>query len=104
VAQLNEEGVSTRNHSASGYGDGIIIGVIDIGIFPYHPSYNGDGMLPPPARWKGRCDLNSSACNNKIIGAQSFESNPSPLDENGHGTRMSSIMVGVVMQGAQVLG
>ncbi|RLM74390.1 subtilisin-like protease [Panicum miliaceum] len=117
--------VSARNHSVSGFGDGVIIGVLDTGVFPYHPSYNGDGMPPPPARSfvfsehersikilyhcpsscrEGRCDFNGSACNNKLIGARSFESNPSPLDEEGHGTHTSSTAAGAVVPGAQVLG
>ncbi|CAD6263987.1 unnamed protein product [Miscanthus lutarioriparius] len=95
-----QEGVSAINHTASGFGDG----VIDSGVFPYHPSYSGDGMPPPPAKWKGRCDFNGSACNNKLIGARSFESDPSPLDNNGHGTHTSSIAAGAVVHGAQVLG
>jgi len=99
-----QEGVSAINHSASGFGDGVIIGVLDTGIFPYHPSYSGDGMPPPPAKWKGRCDFNGSACNNKLIGARSFESDPSPLDNNGHGTHTSSTAAGAVVHGAQVLG
>jgi hypothetical protein len=27
-----------------GYGDGVIIGVLDSGITPDHPSFSGDGM------------------------------------------------------------
>ena len=99
-----QEGVSAINHSASGFGDGVIIGVIDSGIFPNHPSYSGDGMPPPPAKWKGRCDFNGSACNNKLIGARSFESDPSQLDNDGHGTHTSSTAAGAVVHGAQVLG
>jgi len=98
------QGVSARNHSVSGFGDGVIIGVLDTGVFPYHASFSGDGMPPPPPRWKGRCDFNGSACNNKLIGARSFESNPSPLDEAGHGTHTSSTAAGAVVPGAQVLG
>ena len=96
--------MSARNHSVSGFGDGVIIGVVDTGVFPYHPSFSGDGTPPPPARWKGRCDFNGSACNNKLIGARSFESNPSPLDKAGHGTHTSSTAAGAVVPGAQVLG
>jgi subtilisin family serine protease len=61
-------------------------------------------MPPPPAKWKGRCDFNGSACNNKLIGARSFESDPSPLDLDGHGTHTSSTAAGAVVHGAQLLG
>ncbi|KAF8697180.1 hypothetical protein HU200_036180 [Digitaria exilis] len=91
---------TTRNHSVSGFGDGVIIGVIDTGVFPYHPSYSGAGMPSPPPRWKGRCDFNASACNNKLVGARSLVStNPSPVDVDGHGTHTSSTAAG-----ADVLG
>ncbi|KAK4728626.1 hypothetical protein R3W88_021614 [Solanum pinnatisectum] len=44
----------------SNYGKGVIIGVIDMGIFPDHPSFSDDGMPPPPAKWKGICQFNST--------------------------------------------
>ncbi|PAN39546.1 hypothetical protein PAHAL_7G250500 [Panicum hallii] len=94
---------SGRNYT-SGFGEGVIIGVLDSGVYPFHPSFSGDGMPPPPAKWKGRCDFNASACNNKLIGARSFESDPSPLDKDGHGTHTSSTAAGAVVTGAQVLG
>ncbi|GJN02093.1 hypothetical protein PR202_ga19413 [Eleusine coracana subsp. coracana] len=93
-----------RNYSA-GFGDGVIIGVLDSGVFPNHPSFSDHGMPSPPAKWKGRCGFNtSSACNNKLIGARSFESDPSPLDQEGHGTHTSSTAAGAAVPGAQVLG
>ncbi|KAG5593067.1 hypothetical protein H5410_043581 [Solanum commersonii] len=36
----------------SNYGKGVIIGVIDTGIFPDHPSFSDYGMPHPPAKWK----------------------------------------------------
>ncbi|XP_051219675.1 subtilisin-like protease [Lolium perenne] len=99
--------LGTRNLSV-GLGDGVIVGVLDTGIFPNHPSFSGAGMPLPPAKWKGRCDFNGSACNNKLIGARSFISGSSPgtppTDEEGHGTHTSSTAAGALVPGAQVLG
>jgi len=36
-------------------GEDIIIGVIDSGIWPEHPSFAGDNFGPPPAHWAGIC-------------------------------------------------
>ncbi|KAL6903348.1 hypothetical protein ACP4OV_004161 [Aristida adscensionis] len=91
-------------NTTSEFGEGVIIGVLDSGVFPDHPSFGDADMPPPPAKWKGRCDFNGSACNNKLIGARSFESDPSPLDKDGHGTHTSSTAAGAVVLGAQVLG
>ncbi|URD82756.1 subtilisin-like protease [Musa troglodytarum] len=69
-------------------------------------------MPPPPAKWKGRCDLNASACNNKLIGARSFisydgrkrRSASTPVDEDGHGTHTSSTAAGAFVKRANVNG
>lgn len=37
------------------YGKGMIIGFLDTGITPDHPSFNDEGVPPPPAKWKGKC-------------------------------------------------
>ncbi|WP_306391119.1 S8 family peptidase [Telluria beijingensis] len=111
-------------------GEDIIIGIVDGGVWPEHPSYadrvdaNGkptfdnSGTLvygAPPARWNGTCQegegFTTANCNNKLIGAQYFDSvflsvnrpthwsefNSSPRDsiggalgEGGHGTHTSS--------------
>lgn len=44
----------------SNYGQGVIIGVLDTGIAPYHPSFSDKGMPVPPAKWKGKCSANSA--------------------------------------------
>ncbi|CAM0903391.1 unnamed protein product [Alopecurus aequalis] len=107
--------LGTRNDSF-GSGDGVIIGVLDSGITPDHPSFSGAGMPPPPTKWKGTCDFNGrSVCNNKLLGARVFDTAGngtasssgaplSPIDEDGHGTHTSSTAAGAVVPGAQVLG
>ncbi|KAL2238142.1 UNVERIFIED_CONTAM: Subtilisin-like protease SBT1.2 [Sesamum indicum] len=89
----------------SNYGKGVIIGVLDTGVFPEHPSFSDEGMPPPPAKWKGKCEFNHTTCNNKIIGARYFETEDiSPLDDDGHGTHTASTAAGNFVRGANVFG
>ncbi|XP_049378362.1 subtilisin-like protease [Solanum stenotomum] len=89
----------------SNYGKGVIIGVIDTGIFPDHPSFSDDGMPPPPAKWKGKCEFNVTKCNNKLIGARVFpNSGIDPWDEDGHGTHTASTAAGRFVPGANIFG
>ncbi|KAL3719134.1 hypothetical protein ACJRO7_004134 [Eucalyptus globulus] len=94
----------------SNFGKGVIIGLLDSGVFPDHPSFNDEGVPPPPAKWKGRCDFNGTSCNNKLIGARSFI-NPinatqavPPYDDTGHGTHTSSTAAGAFVRDASALG
>ena len=41
--------------SDAGYGKGVIVGLLDSGIYAPHPSFDDHGILPPPAKWKGSC-------------------------------------------------
>jgi uncharacterized repeat protein (TIGR01451 family) len=101
-------------------GEGVIVGVIDTGIWPEHPAFSdpdplGKAYAPPPASWTGTtCDFGSAdpidppfACNNKLIGAYRFMATydlfgPAPLpgevfsarDTDGHGTHTSSTAAG----------
>ncbi|KAJ8767591.1 hypothetical protein K2173_018149 [Erythroxylum novogranatense] len=96
------------NWKNSDLGKGVIIGVLDTGITPDHPSFSDHGMPPPPAKWKGKCELNGSTCNNKLIGARSFvfdvktSQKLSPFDEEGHGTHTASTAAGSSVYGANV--
>ncbi|CAK9163113.1 unnamed protein product [Ilex paraguariensis] len=88
----------------SNYGKGVIIGVLDTGITPSHPSFSDEGVPPPPAKWKGKCELNGTMCNNKLIGARNFVSGSTepPIDDEGHGTHTSSTAAGNYVEGANV--
>jgi subtilisin family serine protease len=89
----------------SNYGQGVIIGVLDTGIFPNHPSFSDEGMPSPPAKWKGKCEFNFTACNNKLIGARSFPiEEGTPLDKFGHGTHTASTAAGNFVPGANFFG
>ncbi|XP_020548617.1 subtilisin-like protease SBT1.7 [Sesamum indicum] len=90
----------------SDYGKGVIIGVLDSGITPGHPSFDDEGVPPPPARWKGKCELKGTACNNKLIGARNFaRDDPGPpIDHDGHGTHTASTAAGNFVSGANVFG
>ncbi|CAM8876887.1 unnamed protein product [Rhodiola kirilowii] len=89
----------------SSFGKGVIIGVLDTGILPTHPSFDDQDMPSPPAKWKGKCDFTS--CNKKLIGARNFDSSSAgspPVDDEGHGTHTSSTAAGAFVKGANVLG
>ncbi|KAA8522319.1 hypothetical protein F0562_013320 [Nyssa sinensis] len=91
----------------SNYGKGVIVGILDTGITPNHPSFSDEGVPPPPAKWKGKCEFNGTACNNKLIGARNFvsgETEPAPLDEEGHGTHTSSTAAGNFVEDANLFG
>jgi subtilisin family serine protease len=93
----------------SNFGKGTIIGVLDSGILPTHPSFSDQGMPPPPVRWKGTCEFNGTNCNNKIIGAKVIQAGnkvtgPGPFDLEGHGTHVASIAAGNFVNDANSFG
>ncbi|KAG0599283.1 hypothetical protein M758_12G140100 [Ceratodon purpureus] len=107
---LTATGAALLNES--NYGEGVIIGVIDTGIWPERPSFSDVGLGPIPAKWKGICEtgvaFDTTQCNLKIIGARYFlkgneamfgpinDTNEyrSPRDLNGHGTHCASTAAG----------
>jgi subtilisin family serine protease len=96
-------------------GEGVIVGIIDSGIWPEHPSLADTGYPEPPAKWTGTaCQFGSAkpgdapfTCNNKLIGASrhmtTFDTfGPPPLpgefftarDNNGHGSHVATTAAG----------
>ncbi|XP_023757650.1 subtilisin-like protease SBT2.6 isoform X1 [Lactuca sativa] len=94
-------------------GEDIVIGFIDSGVFPHHPSFRNPDSEPygPIPKFRGKCEVDSdtkkSFCNGKIVGAQHFAKaaiaagafNPevdfaSPLDGDGHGSHTAAIAAG----------
>ncbi|CAI9115795.1 OLC1v1016789C1 [Oldenlandia corymbosa var. corymbosa] len=114
---LNQE---TGLWPASNYGENVIVGVIDTGVWPESRSFRDDGMPDIPSRWKGGCDggydFNSSLCNKKLIGAKYFNKGVlaatktrrhemySARDAAGHGTHTSSTVGGNYVKGASYFG
>ncbi|KAK7300777.1 hypothetical protein RJT34_11627 [Clitoria ternatea] len=90
----------------------LVVGVLDTGAWPEHPSFDGSQFGPIPIGWRGSCLDPTFSCNNKLIGANYFRASGrfgvhdsvSPRDTNGHGTHCASIAVGNVVGPASLFG
>ncbi|XP_010913842.1 subtilisin-like protease SBT1.5 [Elaeis guineensis] len=111
---------ASRLSALSRGGSDTVIGVVDTGIWPEHPSFSDRDLTlsPAPRRWRGECEegpgFNRSNCNRKLIGARSFSAGyaaafggvefRSPRDSDGHGTHVASIAAGAPVAGAGFQG
>ncbi|MCP3992470.1 MAG: S8 family peptidase [Actinomycetia bacterium] len=101
-------------------GEGVVVGVIDTGIWPEHPSFADTGYSAPPIVLEDipghpACEFGNTAhhpddapfsCNNKLIGARQMLGTyraligadgtefDSARDDNGHGTHTASTAAG----------
>ena len=109
-------------------GEGVIVGVIDSGIWPEHPSFADDGSFPEaPVLDDSRpnCEFGNTAhnpadlpftCNNKLIGARQMldtyrffigaqpDEFDSARDDDGHGTHTASTAAGNADVEASIYG
>ncbi len=100
-------------------GEGVVVGVIDTGIWPEHPSFADDGTYPahqPLDDSRPNCEFGNTVqnaadaaftCNNKLIGARQMldtyrsltggleaDEFDSARDDDGHGTHTASTAAG----------
>jgi subtilisin family serine protease len=109
-------------------GEGVVVGILDTGIWPEHPSFSDPDPLgmayPVPPGGGLACEFGSAVpgdapfiCNNKLIGARRFmatyEASGPPLlageflsarDDNGHGTHTASTAAGNGQVAASIFG
>lgn len=112
-------------------GEGVVVGVIDTGIWPEHPSFADDGSYAPPPipplvdlAFTTACDFgnvghnsddDAFTCNNKLVGARQMletyrmffldsDEFDSARDDDGHGTHTASTAAGNAGVDAEIFG
>ncbi|KAK1583444.1 hypothetical protein Q3G72_023856 [Acer saccharum] len=112
------------------FGDGIIIGNLDTGIWPESKSFSDEDMGPAPSKWRGICQSgmmdegksDGIKCNRKLIGIRYFNKGaeevtrdlnmtiPSKFsfltarDFSGHGTHTLSTAGGNFVANVSIMG
>jgi subtilisin family serine protease len=106
-------------------GAGVVVGVIDTGIWPEHPSFADNGLPAPTLNRAVPCQFGNTAhnpndapftCNNKLVGARQVmptyraqigaapDEFNSARDDNGHGTHTASTAAGNAGVSAEIFG
>jgi subtilisin family serine protease len=105
-------------------GRGTILGNLDSGVWPEHPSFADAGTLPAPPGPARDCaygdnpltpEADPFVCNNKLIGGAHFTESYDELvgddrypgsarDSDGHGTHTATTSAGNVVEDVTVLG
>ena len=117
-------------HGTGVTGKGVVVGVIDSGIWPEHPSFADNGLPAPPVTLEDTpenpaCNFGNTAhnpadapftCNNKLVGARQMLSTyrtfigaeadefDSARDDDGHGTHVASTAAGNADVEAEIFG
>ncbi|KAI3410576.1 uncharacterized protein J3R85_018711 [Psidium guajava] len=104
------------------YGRGVVVGLLDSGVWPESKSFSDIEMGAIPKSWKGICqtgqEFDSCHCNRKLIGARFYLKGyeqyygplnttidyRSPRDVDGHGTHTASTVGGQKVPGASAFG
>ncbi len=111
-------GASSAAKRGDGPGEDVIVGIVDGGIWPEHPSLSdrdaaGKRVYQQIPGWNGRCvpgeQFRASNCNQKVIGARYYNQGwggnagidaqlpdeyNSPRDLGGHGTHVATTAAG----------
>lgn len=110
-------------------GRGVVVGVVDTGIWPENPMFRDDGTMPAAPKLDAKvgstCNFGNTAwnpndkpftCNNKLVGAREFLTTykantglesfefDSARDNEGHGTHTASTAAGDANVRAKVFG
>ena len=100
-------------------GAGVVVGVIDTGIWPESRSFAGGTGIPVPADWRGTCvdgeQFNRQTCNDKLIGGRYYvagfgtqnvatDDYLSPRDGDGHGSHTASTAAGNLVSDVAIDG
>ncbi|XP_072977292.1 subtilisin-like protease SBT5.3 [Typha angustifolia] len=103
------------------FGEDVIIGNLDTGVWPESESFRDEGIGPVPSNWRGICQTQSDIdnkvrCNRKLIGIRYFNKgyqslagsaspeSSTPRDTDGHGTHTLSTAAGRFVRGANLFG
>ncbi|XP_051199536.1 subtilisin-like protease SBT5.3 [Lolium perenne] len=102
------------------YGEDVIIGNLDSGVWPESLSFNDGEMGAIPDTWKGICQNEHDPqfqCNSKLIGARYFnkgyasaagaplgDRQNTPRDDDGHGSHTLATAGGSSVRGANAFG
>ncbi|KAL5578756.1 hypothetical protein UlMin_011198 [Ulmus minor] len=107
-------GIWTQEGGERNAGEGVVIGFVDTGINPKHPSFAYDPLDPFTSNisgFSGACETGpgfpGSSCNGKIVSARFFSAGAeaaatlntsvdflSPFDVDGHGSHVASTAAG----------